>query len=247
MAAALATGTAGVSAHSWGATAGASDTPTSHEAATAAANLLWQRRQSPDDVSRSMSRPVSTAEAKVKEANSARETQRAKALARSTAAAAASRKKAEQSAKAARAKAKKRAEDKAKGITPAGWTCVIAGCGGTFTSGFGSRWGTVHLGDDFATPVGTPLRALHDGTVVAVGYYYGMGNRVEIDYGNGISSIFAHMTSFTASVGQQVSAGQVVGYSGNTGHSTGPHVHVEIHVGGQPVDPAPWLRAHGIF
>lgn len=234
---AIATVAVGVTANSTGEVTSA---PKSHPKDTAtAANTQWQR-QDQSGTSRSFHRTADAAIAKAQAANSARAKRMSTALAKQQAATKKDRKAAAASAKAARVAAKKRAELNR-------WTCVISGCGGTFTSGFGSRWGTTHLGDDFATPVGTPLHALHSGTVVAVGYYYGMGNRVEIDYGNGIHSIFAHLSSYNTYVGQQVSAGQVVGYSGNTGHSTGPHVHVEIHVNGQPIDPAPWLRAHGIF
>ncbi len=236
---AIATVAVGVTANSAGEVTSA---PKKHSDGTAtAANTLWQRQDQPG-TSRSFHRTADTAIAKAQAANSARAKRKSTALAKQQAATQKDRKAAAASAKKARAAAaaKKRAALNR-------WTCFISGCGGTFTSGFGSRWGTVHLGDDFATPIGTPLHALHSGTVVAVGYYYGMGNRVEIDYGNGIHSIFAHLSSFNAYVGQRVSAGQVVGYSGNTGHSTGPHVHVEIHVNGQPIDPAPWLRAHGIF
>lgn len=239
--------------------------------APTAANTLWQR-QGADTTSRSASRAavrqVDPAQAKAQAANQARAKKKSADLAKQRAVTSQDRKKAAKAAKAARAAALKRAEKKntsrsssrpadrstsaqthsSSGTTTAsGWTCVISGCGGTFTSGYGGRWGTMHLGDDFATPVGTPLHALHSGTVTAVGWYYGMGNRVEIDYGGGVSSVFAHMTSAVVSVGQTVSEGQLVGYSGNTGHSTGPHVHVEIHLNGTPVDPAPWLRAHGIF
>lgn len=134
-----------------------------------------------------------------------------------------------------------------------GFVCPIAGCGGRFTSGFGARsspggiGSTNHKGDDFATPIGTPLRAVHSGTVVAVGWYGGFGMRVEIDLGGGTSVIYGHMSAFSATVGEQVSPGEVIGYSGNTGNSTGPHLHFEVHVGGVAVDPGPWMRARGIF
>lgn len=134
-----------------------------------------------------------------------------------------------------------------------GFVCPIAGCGGRFTSGFGARsspggiGSTNHKGDDFATPIGTPLRAVHSGTVVAVGWYGGFGMRVEIDLGGGTSVIYGHMSAFSATVGEQVSPGEVIGYSGNTGNSTGPHLHFEVHIGGVAIDPAPWLRARGIF
>ncbi len=105
----------------------------------------------------------------------------------------------------------------------------------------------MHKGDDFATSVGTPLWALHDATVVATGPYGGMGNRVELDFGNGLHAVYAHMSDITVQEGEHLGEGETLGYSGNTGHSTGPHLHLEIHLNGQPVDPAPWLRAHGIF
>ncbi|MFC6714878.1 M23 family metallopeptidase [Branchiibius cervicis] len=106
---------------------------------------------------------------------------------------------------------------------------------------------TSHKGNDFATPIGTPLRAVHSGTVVAVGWYGGFGMRVEIALGGGTSVIYGHMSAFSATVGEKVSPGEVIGYSGNTGNSTGPHLHFEVHVGGVAVDPGPWMRARGIF
>lgn len=171
-----------------------------------------------------------------------------KAAAKSTTSAprATARRKAAPSRLAANRAAKPAAQSQPVASTST-WTCPIAGCGGRFTSPFGGRWGAQHLGDDFATPIGTPLRALHDATVVATGFYGGMGNRVELDFGDGVHAVYAHMSRISVSVGERVSMGEVVGRSGNTGHSTGPHLHLEIHLGGTPVDPAPWLRAHGIF
>lgn len=131
--------------------------------------------------------------------------------------------------------------------------CAIAGCGATFTSGYGSRvspggiGSTYHQGNDFAAPTGTPVRALHDGVVTAAGWNGGEGLRVAIDFGNGASAVYAHLSRQLVTVGARVSAGQVVAHSGNTGHSTGPHLHLEIHVGGAAIDPMPWLWARGIF
>lgn len=135
----------------------------------------------------------------------------------------------------------------------AGWVCPIAGCAGRFTSGFGARvspggiGSTYHQGDDFAAAMGTGLRAMHHGTVTAAGWAGGLGLRVEVDFGGGVSAVYGHLSSLYVSTGQTVSAGQVIAASGNTGNSTGPHLHLEIHIGGTPIDPAPWLRAHGIF
>jgi murein DD-endopeptidase MepM/ murein hydrolase activator NlpD len=125
------------------------------------------------------------------------------------------------------------------------WVLPIAGA--TFTSGYGWRWGRMHNGNDFATPVGTPLVAMSSGRVVAAGFEGGYGNKVEIEYWDGTVSLYAHMNSISVSVGQTVESGELVGSSGNTGHSTGPHLHLEIHPGGGgPIDPAPWLHEHGL-
>jgi len=115
------------------------------------------------------------------------------------------------------------------------------------TSGFGWRWGRLHAGEDFAAPVGTALVAMSTGTVVFAGEQSGFGNLVQIRYWDGTVSYFAHMSRISASAGQRVAPGQVVGQSGNTGHSTGPHLHLEIHPqGGAAVDPLPWLAARNI-
>ena len=133
-----------------------------------------------------------------------------------------------------------------------GYICPIAGCGGHFTSGYGFRsspggiGSTNHGGIDLSIPVGTPLRAMRAGTVTDAGWYGGCGMRIVVDYGNGVSSWYCHLSGFAASPGQQVGAGEVVAWSGNTGNSTGPHLHLEIHLGGVRVNPYPWLAARGL-
>jgi murein DD-endopeptidase MepM/ murein hydrolase activator NlpD len=115
------------------------------------------------------------------------------------------------------------------------------------TSGFGYRWGRLHAGEDFAVSVGTPLKAMSSGKVSFAGVQSGFGNIVQIRYWDGTISYFGHMSSISVHVGQRVSIGQFVGRSGNTGHSTGPHLHLEIHPhGGAAVDPLPWLARHHI-
>jgi murein DD-endopeptidase MepM/ murein hydrolase activator NlpD len=112
---------------------------------------------------------------------------------------------------------------------------------GPVTSGFGSRWGRMHEGIDIAVGQGTPVHAAGAGTVIYAGWMEGYGNLVVIDHGNGLSTAYGHNSALASSVGQAVSAGQVVAYSGSTGHSTGPHVHLEVRVNGSPVDPLGYL------
>ena len=112
---------------------------------------------------------------------------------------------------------------------------------GTFTSPFGYRWGRLHAGIDIAVPEGTPIRAADGGTVAIAGWTGGYGNYTCINHGGGISTCYGHQSSIAVSVGQSVSQGQVIGYSGNTGNSTGPHLHFEVRINGQPVDPMGYL------
>ena len=123
------------------------------------------------------------------------------------------------------------------------WVMPISGA--AMSSNFGWRWGRMHEGDDFAAPVGTDLVAMSTGEVVFAGGESGFGNIVKIRYWDGTESWYGHMSAIGVSVGDTVAPGDVVGQSGNTGHSTGPHLHLEIHPdGGGAVDPLPWLRQH---
>ena len=112
---------------------------------------------------------------------------------------------------------------------------------GPVTSGFGPRWGRMHEGIDIAVGTGTPVRSAAAGTVIHAGWLGGYGNLVVVDHGGGLSTAYAHNSSFASSVGQAVSAGEVVAYSGNTGNSSGPHVHFEVRVNGSAVDPLGYL------
>ena len=116
------------------------------------------------------------------------------------------------------------------------------------SSPFGMRWGVLHPGEDFACPVGTPVMAMSLGRVTSAGYQGGYGNKIEITYWDGTVSWFGHLSAIKTKVGDLVMPGQVVALSGSTGFSTGPHLHLEIHLkqGAPPIDPLPWLRAHGI-
>lgn len=116
------------------------------------------------------------------------------------------------------------------------------------SSGFGMRHGKMHPAIDLAGPQGTPVVAMSSGTVISAGWSdLGYGNLVEIQYWDGTVSWYAHNVSLAVKVGDTVKPGQVVSHRGTTGHSTGPHVHLEIHPGGgDAVSPLPWLAAHGI-
>ena len=103
------------------------------------------------------------------------------------------------------------------------------------------RSGRMHEGIDIMCPTGTPVRAAAAGTVIYAGWLGGYGNLVVVDHGGGLSTAYAHNSSFASSVGQSVAAGQVIAYSGNTGNSSGPHVHFEVRVNGSAVDPLGYL------
>jgi murein DD-endopeptidase MepM/ murein hydrolase activator NlpD len=112
---------------------------------------------------------------------------------------------------------------------------------GTFTSPFGYRWGRLHAGIDIAVPEGTPIRAADSGSVAIAGWTGGYGNYTCINHGGGMSTCYGHQSRIATSVGASVDQGQVIGYSGNTGNSTGPHLHFEVRVNGSPVDPMGYL------
>jgi murein DD-endopeptidase MepM/ murein hydrolase activator NlpD len=111
-------------------------------------------------------------------------------------------------------------------------------------SGFGNRIdpvykiGRFHAGLDFAAPIGTPIYATADGVVTKAEFNAGgYGNHVVIDHGYGYATLYGHMYRIKARVGQHVKRGEVIGYVGSTGKSTGPHCHYEVHRNGVPVDP----------
>ena len=109
---------------------------------------------------------------------------------------------------------------------------------GTFTSPFGYRWGRLHAGIDIAVPEGTPLRAADGGSVAIAGWTGGYGNYTCINHGERhLHLLRPPVAARDVSVGQSVSQGQVIGYSGNTGNSTGPHLHFEVRINGNPGRP----------
>jgi murein DD-endopeptidase MepM/ murein hydrolase activator NlpD len=112
---------------------------------------------------------------------------------------------------------------------------------GVITSHFGPRWGRFHYGIDVSSPLGTPVHAYKSGTVAYTGYDPVLGNLVIISHGNDLVTRYGHMTSFLVKTGQKVEAGEPLSLSGNSGYSTGPHVHFEIRMKGVAKDPLQYL------
>lgn len=115
------------------------------------------------------------------------------------------------------------------------------------TSNFGYRvhpiYGTrrLHAGIDFGAASGSAIVAANGGTVISAGWQSGYGNTVVVSHGNGLTTLYAHQSSIAVSRGQSVGRGEVIGYVGSTGNSTGPHLHFEIRSNGTPVNPRPYL------
>jgi len=124
---------------------------------------------------------------------------------------------------------------------PASAAGLIWPCRGPLTSPFGMRWGRMHQGQDIACGYGTAIHAAKAGTVVFAGQMSGYGNVVIIDHGGGFSTLYAHQSRMAVSQGQHVGQGDIIGFVGSTGHSTGPHLHFETRFGGTPRNPIPYL------
>ncbi|WP_026065780.1 M23 family metallopeptidase [Actinoalloteichus spitiensis] len=117
---------------------------------------------------------------------------------------------------------------------------------GRFTSGFGARWGTTHYGVDIANSIGTPIYSTTSGTVISSGPASGFGMWVRVQHDDGTITVYGHIDQSLVSVGQRVGVGEQIATMGNRGQSTGPHLHFEVHVNGQKIDPQPWLAERGI-
>jgi murein DD-endopeptidase MepM/ murein hydrolase activator NlpD len=117
---------------------------------------------------------------------------------------------------------------------------------GVLTSGFKWRWGRMHTGIDLAGPYGSPIRAVTDGVVIEAGQESGYGNIVKIRHADGTVTYYAHMSKILVFSGP-VTAGEQIGKEGDTGHSTGPHLHFEVRINDVPINPIPWLRERGII
>lgn len=112
---------------------------------------------------------------------------------------------------------------------------------GTITSRFGARWGRNHDGLDIAAPVGTAVKAADGGEVIFTGTSGGYGKLIKIDHGGGFVTYYGHLSKISVKVGDKVYKGQTIGAVGNTGNSTGPHLHFEIRKNGSPVNPSKYL------
>ena len=112
----------------------------------------------------------------------------------------------------------------------------------TLSSEFGYRWGSFHKGVDWYVPQGTTVTAAAAGTVTRAGWFADYGYCVDITHSNGTMTRYAHLSSINVRVGQSVSQGQAIAASGNTGYSTGPHLHFEIWVGGTAVNPLNYVN-----
>ena len=103
----------------------------------------------------------------------------------------------------------------------------------------------MHTGLDLSSPGGMPIMAVQGGRVITAASLPGYGLVVEIDHGSGLSTLYAHMSGFAVGHGQEITKGQTIGLVGSTGYSTGPHLHLEVRVLGNPVDPLPYLAGAG--
>ncbi|HEY0385686.1 MAG TPA: peptidoglycan DD-metalloendopeptidase family protein [Pyrinomonadaceae bacterium] len=130
-----------------------------------------------------------------------------------------------------------------RAMTPSIWPVT-----GELTDGFGGRRNPFggsstefHTGQDIATLTGTPVAAAANGTVIFAGCQNGYGQIVIIDHGGGLTTRYGHLSKIEATVGQSISRGEVLGRVGSTGRSTGPHLHYEVRINDEPVDPMPYL------
>ncbi|MGW1792116.1 M23 family metallopeptidase [Streptomyces tubercidicus] len=119
----------------------------------------------------------------------------------------------------------------------------------TLTASFGQagdRWAADHTGQDFAAPTGTPVKAVHSGTITQAGWAGSYGYRIVLTLDDGTELWFCHLSSMVKTSGK-VNTGDVIGRVGATGNVTGPHLHLEVRPdAGDPIDPMPWLRDHGL-
>jgi murein DD-endopeptidase MepM/ murein hydrolase activator NlpD len=129
------------------------------------------------------------------------------------------------------------------GVTPSLWPVsgkLESGLGGR-RNPFGGRGFEYHEGQDIDAAYGTPVQVTASGRVIIAGRQRGYGNVVYVDHGNGLSTRYGHLSEIDVTVGQTVTRGQTIGFVGSTGRSTGPHLHYEVRINNQPVDPRQYL------
>lgn len=134
----------------------------------------------------------------------------------------------------------------AKGIKKAPTTAATGKFGkpysrGSYSSGFGRRWGRMHEGVDWSMPIGSPIYAADGGVVEKAGRDGAYGNVIVISHGNGLKTLYAHNSKLLVKPGDRVFKGQKISLSGNTGRTTGPHLHFEVRKNGVPVNPLKYL------
>jgi murein DD-endopeptidase MepM/ murein hydrolase activator NlpD len=130
-----------------------------------------------------------------------------------------------------------------RGVIPSIWPVygkLESGVGGR-RNPFTGRGHEYHEGQDIDAAWGTPVEAAAAGKVIIAGWQRGYGNVVYIDHGSGLSTRYGHLSKINVSVGQSIDTGEIIGLVGSTGRSTGPHLHYEVRVNNQPVDPKPYL------
>jgi len=132
-----------------------------------------------------------------------------------------------------------------KGVAKASTAGMVRPVPGAIGDGFGApRPGRTHKGVDIAAPTGTPVAAAAAGTVTGRGYDMGAGNFIKITHDGANARLltkYFHLSEFNASHGQRVNQGEIIGYVGSTGSSSGPHLHFEVWLDGKAVDPAPYI------
>ncbi|WFR73103.1 M23 family metallopeptidase [Prescottella defluvii] len=132
-------------------------------------------------------------------------------------------------------------------IAPPPRALYVQPVSGVLTSSYGPRWGTHHNGIDIGASLGTPIYSAADGVVINAGPASGFGQWVRVQHDDGSITVYGHVDTFTADVGDRVVAGQQIATVGNRGQSTGPHLHFETwDPDGSQVDPQIWLRDNGV-
>ncbi|QKW08121.1 M23 family metallopeptidase [Streptomyces sp. NA04227] len=204
-------------------------------------NRILQQAEQQEDAAASAAQQAAEQAAAKKAAEEAAE-QQSKAKAEADA-------KAEAAKKAAEEEARRKAE--AERLAKLARSYSLPTSSYTLTSHFGdagSMWSSgYHTGLDFAAPTGTPVKAVHSGTVKEAGWSGAYGYRTVLELEDGTEIWYCHQSSMSVSVGQQVTTGDVIGRVGSTGNSSGPHLHVEVHTpGGTGIDPLGWLQSKGL-